>query len=79
MTWAESKAFCEGLGTNMFVVESKAEKDEVTKMLTEVTARKARFWLGVKTVGNDWSHQTSLHSLGSWILSSGWGLCLVCS
>ena len=54
MTWAESKAFCEDLGAKMVVVESKSEKEEITKMVAEATARRVRFWLGVKKVGNSW-------------------------
>ena len=54
MTWAESKAFCEDLGAKMVVVESKLEKEEITNMVAEATAKRVRFWVGVKKVGNSW-------------------------
>ena len=53
MTWAEAKAFCEGLGANMVLVDSVEEKDLITAMLAEPSARKQRTWVGVKKVGDD--------------------------
>ena len=54
MTWAEAKAFCEGVGAKLVVVESEAEKEEITKMAAKALKKRKRFWVGVKKVGNDW-------------------------
>ena len=54
MTWNEAKSFCSNLGANMVVVESDDERNGITKITNHLIAKKVRFWIDAKKVGNSW-------------------------
>ena len=54
MTWNEAKSFCSNLGANMVVVESDDERNGITEITKHLIAKKVRFWIDAKKVGNSW-------------------------